>query len=298
VGSSINLPVPTSDSWLSFWPLEPQPLAANPNTNVKANSAPTFDIWVGGGKILALTAPEEGGVCPNVPGLVEIDVTGMTIVPGFIDCHVHVTGGGGEAGFASRTPEAQLGELVNAGVTTFVGILGTDCVTRSTENLLAKTRGLAAGGLTGYCLLGGYQFPPVNDITGSLSRDIMLIPEAIGVGELAISDHRRYSYCTRILYSHTVLAYCTHTLYSHTDLRPSQLEPDSSRTVAIGGRHSSGGDARQQSRDRLLSFGRAPHRYTGEMMRLASPLYSIHHHTHSIQPLRDVVSSSAIPAGE
>jgi beta-aspartyl-dipeptidase (metallo-type) len=114
----------------------------------------------------------------------------MTIVPGFIDCHVHVTGGGGEAGFASRTPEAQLGELVNAGVTTFVGILGTDCVTRSTENLLAKTRGLAAGGLTGYCLLGGYQFPPVNDITGSLSRDIMLIPEAIGVGELAISDHR------------------------------------------------------------------------------------------------------------
>lgn len=139
-----------------------------------------LDVWVGGGKILAMSPHAATGVCPNVPGIVEIDVTGLTIVPGFVDCHVHVTGGGGEAGFASRTPEAQQGELINAGVTSFVAVLGTDTVTRGSENLLAKTRGLAACGLTGYAWLGGYQFPPLNDLTGSMARDITLIPEAIG----------------------------------------------------------------------------------------------------------------------
>ena len=118
-------------------------------------------------QILALAPHRSEGVCPNIPGLVEVDVSGMAIVPGFVDCHVHVTGGGGEAGFQSRTPEAQQGELINAGVTAFVAVLGTDTVTRGTENMLAKTRGLAACGLTGYAWLGGYQYPPLNDLTGS-----------------------------------------------------------------------------------------------------------------------------------
>ena len=33
---------------------------------------------------------------PQIPGLTVIDGTGKTAVPGFIDQHVHVTGGGGE----------------------------------------------------------------------------------------------------------------------------------------------------------------------------------------------------------
>jgi beta-aspartyl-dipeptidase (metallo-type) len=56
-------------------------------------------------------------------------------VPGFIDMHVHVCGGGGEAGPSSRTPEARLSELLLAGITTVCGILGTDSVSRSQVGL-------------------------------------------------------------------------------------------------------------------------------------------------------------------
>lgn len=56
---------------------------------------------------------------------------GLIAVPGFVDMHVHVAGGGGEAGPASRTPEARLSELLLAGITTVVGLTGTDSVSRS-----------------------------------------------------------------------------------------------------------------------------------------------------------------------
>lgn len=35
-------------------------------------------------------------------GLSTLDCSGCIITPGFVDCHVHITGGGGEAGPASR----------------------------------------------------------------------------------------------------------------------------------------------------------------------------------------------------
>lgn len=154
--------------------------------------AAELDVWVGGGKIWALTRPTtEPMMCPTIPGLQEIDVSGMYICPGFVDIHQHVTGGGGEAGFGSRTPEASQSDLIEAGVTTFVSTLGTDTVTRGMENLIAKTRSLCAdSGLTGFAWLGGYSFPIENTITGTVRRDISLLPEIIGVGELAISDHR------------------------------------------------------------------------------------------------------------
>src|SRR5699024_1979772 len=40
-----------------------------------------------------------------------IDAEGAVVVPGFIDPHVHLTGGGGEGGFATRTPEIQLSDI-------------------------------------------------------------------------------------------------------------------------------------------------------------------------------------------
>ena len=45
-----------------------------------------------------------GGAVP----VTEVDGTDMVLTPGFIDSHVHVLGGGGEGGFATRTPEAVL----------------------------------------------------------------------------------------------------------------------------------------------------------------------------------------------
>ena len=55
-----------------------------------------------------------------------IDGSNLLLTPGFIDSHVHVLGGGGEGGFANRTPEATLEGLTKFGVTTVVGCLGTD----------------------------------------------------------------------------------------------------------------------------------------------------------------------------
>ncbi|NNG00594.1 MAG: beta-aspartyl-peptidase [Desulfobacteraceae bacterium] len=109
--------------------------------------------------------------------------------PGFVDLHVHLTGGGGEGGPQTRVPEIQLSLITCAGVTTVLGVLGTDNITRHPESLLAKAMGLEAEGITAYIMSGSYQLPPVT-ITGSVKKDIALISQVVGVGEIAISDHR------------------------------------------------------------------------------------------------------------
>lgn len=123
-------------------------------------------------------------------GKVEvIDASGKYVVPGFIDQHVHLIGGGGETGYASRTPEVMLSDIVSSGITTVVGCLGTDGTTRHVTSLLAKARGLETEGITAYIYVGCYQVP-TRTITGSVRDDIILIDKVLGCGEIAISDHR------------------------------------------------------------------------------------------------------------
>ena len=123
------------------------------------------------------------------PELEIVDGTGKILTPGFIDCHVHVLGGGGEGGFANRTPEATMEGLTKFGVTTVVGCLGTDGIGRDMCALVAKTKGLNEQGMTAYCYTGSYQIP-VRTLTDTITKDIMMIQEIIGTGEIAISDHR------------------------------------------------------------------------------------------------------------
>ena len=118
----------------------------------------------------------------------EIDARGRIAVPGLIDQHVHVTGGGGEDGFRSRIREISLEQLIRGGITTVVGLLGTDGTTRSVENLLAKTKALNEEGVTAYCLTGSYEYPSPT-LTGSVAKDILFVQEILGL-KLAISDHR------------------------------------------------------------------------------------------------------------
>ena len=121
---------------------------------------------------------------------VEIhDLGGLRVIPGLIDGHAHVTGGGGESGYASRVPPVGLSRFTRCGVCTVVGLLGTDDVVRNTAALLAQTRALREEGLSCYCYTGGYHLP-LTTLTGSVSGDIVHIDPIIGVGELAISDHR------------------------------------------------------------------------------------------------------------
>ena len=118
-----------------------------------------------------------------------IDGTDRILTPGFIDCHVHVQGGGGEGGFANRTSEATMEGMTKFGVTTVVGCLGTDGIGRDMCALVAKTKGLNEQGMTAYCYTGSYQIP-VRTLTDSITKDIMMLQEIIGTGEIAISDHR------------------------------------------------------------------------------------------------------------
>ena len=119
----------------------------------------------------------------------ELDAEGMAAVPGFIDSHEHIMGGGGEGGFATRTPEANLKDLVLNGITTVVGCIGTDSVARDMTALLAKAHALEAEGITAYAYTGSYRVP-IQTLTDSLMKDIMMLDKVIGVGEVAVSDHR------------------------------------------------------------------------------------------------------------
>ena len=118
-----------------------------------------------------------------------IDACGRKVIPGYVDQHVHIIGGGGESGPYSRTPEVQLSDVTSAGVTTVVGLLGTDGTGRHLESLLAKARALEHEGISAYILTGSYQIP-LNTLTGESRRDIILIDKVLGIGEVALSDHR------------------------------------------------------------------------------------------------------------
>ena len=146
----------------------------------------TRDILVVG-RIIALMAEQI-----ELTGDFEVQVISARdklVLPGFVDLHVHLLGGGGEGGFWTRTPDITLSTIARAGVTTLVGCLGTDDVSRHPETLLAKANQLDEEGVSAYIYTGSYQLP-LPTVTGSVRKDIALIPKVIGVGEIAISDHR------------------------------------------------------------------------------------------------------------
>jgi beta-aspartyl-dipeptidase (metallo-type) len=145
------------------------------------------DILVAGGKVVAIDEP--GRIEVRGPAVEIVDARGKSILPGLIDPHVHILGGGGEGGPATRAPEIRVEEIIASGVTTVIGCLGTDAVTRHLESLLAKAGSLEAEGITVYAFAGSYEIP-LKTVTGSLRSDLVLIDKIIGAGEVAISDHR------------------------------------------------------------------------------------------------------------
>ena len=144
------------------------------------------DVLIGAGRILMM---EESIQPVKKWNMNVVDAAGKLLVPGFIDNHVHLLGGGGEGGFKTRTPEALLTDLTTAGITTVVGCLGTDGFSRNMTSLVAKAYGLREEGISAYVYTGSYQVP-VQTLTGTIEEDLMMIDPVIGVGEVALSDHR------------------------------------------------------------------------------------------------------------
>ena len=46
----------------------------------------------------------------DYPGTEVVDLEGRKVIPGVIDQHIHVTGGGGESGFTSKVTEVGLSD--------------------------------------------------------------------------------------------------------------------------------------------------------------------------------------------
>jgi beta-aspartyl-dipeptidase (metallo-type) len=114
------------------------------------------------------------------------DASGRMILPGIIDPHVHIIGGGGSAGLNSRCKDIAVEEIIDSGVTTVVGCLGFDRTSRTLKNLLLKARALEELGMNAYILSGSYSLPPLT-LTGSVEEDLILIDKVIGV-KLALGE--------------------------------------------------------------------------------------------------------------
>lgn len=145
------------------------------------------DVLLAGGLVEALADP--GRLDAAGCGGEVLDASGKRVLPGLIDPHVHILGGGGEGGPATRAPEIRIEDIAACGVTTVVGCLGTDGVTRHMTSLLAKARALEIEGVSTYIFAGSYDVP-VRTLTGSVRSDLVLVDKVIGAGEIAVSDHR------------------------------------------------------------------------------------------------------------
>ena len=149
----------------------------------------TKDILIANDKIFLVERNISESVVNSLDKNVKIiDASKCIVIPGFIDQHVHINGAGGEGGPQYRTPPIQLNELIKAGITSVIGLLGTDGFARSLKALLMKAKGLENEGVSTWIYTGAYQYPTPT-ITGDILSDIMLIDKVIGV-KIALSDHR------------------------------------------------------------------------------------------------------------
>ncbi|MFT7485897.1 MAG: beta-aspartyl-dipeptidase (metallo-type), partial [Candidatus Paceibacteria bacterium] len=86
-------------------------------------------LIIGAGKVLWM-----GVEIPKVEASLveeEVDLKGARSVPLLVDCHAHTCGG--EAGAETRVPALLLSSFTRAGVTSVVGLLGTDGETPSMQ---------------------------------------------------------------------------------------------------------------------------------------------------------------------
>ncbi len=134
------------------------------------------ELLVGGGKILAIGA--DLSAVAHALGAKDIDAPGR-IIPGLVDQHMHFTGGGDGDGPLARMPELAFTQIACAGITTAVGLLGSEVEAHNLNQLLRKAHELQGQGLSTLIYTGSMQLP-APFLTSSIRSDIVLIDKVIG----------------------------------------------------------------------------------------------------------------------
>ena len=108
----------------------------------------TCHLLVAGGRIAWIgTERPQLGASLQVE---ETDLGGRRLIPGLVDLHVHLTGGGGEAGPETKVPPLPLSRFTRGGVTSVVALLGTDDATRHPRELVTAVHALRNEGLSAW----------------------------------------------------------------------------------------------------------------------------------------------------
>jgi beta-aspartyl-dipeptidase (metallo-type) len=144
------------------------------------------DILLGYGKILQVAPRIDSSGLVRLGPIDVVDGDGLMAVPGMVDQHVHFLGAGGGSGPGSRIPEISGDDILRNGITTAVGLLGMDHVTRALPSLYAKARTLEHAGLSTLIYTGSFVVPSPT-LTGSIRSDLMLIDKVVGV-KVAVAD--------------------------------------------------------------------------------------------------------------
>ena len=149
------------------------------------------DVLIVGERIAAVGKDLARGLGAISAAADVIDLSGRILTPGLIDGHYHPLGGGDYEGPLGRVTDIELGDIVRAGITTAVGVLGSDYDARNLNDLFMKSRELQMGGITALFYTGSFFLPPVT-LTGAVRRDIMVVESCIGV-KFAISEEMAFN---------------------------------------------------------------------------------------------------------
>lgn len=143
------------------------------------------DVLLCGGRIVRV-ASDLSAAAQALGAVHVIDASRLRVVPGYIDQHIHLFGGGDAAGPQGRVSDLHAEDLALAGITTAAGVVGVEMETRGLPLLLRKTMELRSAGITALMYTGSFRLPAPH-LLWSAAADVCFIDAVVGV-KTAISE--------------------------------------------------------------------------------------------------------------